>query len=109
MLPCAAKLHASKQKKRQGQEGEGMSAYLQAADDAGLAVLDAGAEGLDLGGAGALHGILEVDVLRHAHLCVEQRRAALVAQLLARVLQASNHTRAALHQSTRNHRCQFLG
>ena len=79
-----------------------MSAYLQAADDAGLTVLDAGAEGLDLGGAGALHGILEVDVLRHAHLCVEQRRAALVAQLLARVLQASNHPRAALRQHTRN-------
>lgn len=61
---------------------------LQAADDTGLAVLDAGAEGLDLGRARALHGVLEVNVLCHAHLRIEQRRAALVAQLLARVLQA---------------------
>jgi len=69
---------------------------LQAADDARVPVLHAAAEAPDLGCARALHGVLEVDVLRHAHLRVEQRRAALVAQVLARVLQAADHARAAL-------------
>jgi hypothetical protein len=41
------------------------------------------AKALDVRAACLFHGELEVDVLGHAHLLVEQRRLALVAQLLA--------------------------
>ncbi len=59
-------------------------------------MLNAWAHGGELAAAGTLHGVLEVDVLRHAHLRIEQRRAALVAQVLPRILQAPDHPRAAL-------------
>lgn len=63
-----------------GVEGGLLHVLLQAADDLGVAVLHVLAVALDVGAAGLLHGELEVDVLRHAHLLVKQRRLALVAQ-----------------------------
>mmetsp|Transcript_36713 Transcript_36713/g.79982 ORF Transcript_36713/g.79982 Transcript_36713/m.79982 type:complete len:901 (+) Transcript_36713:245-2947(+) len=64
---------------------------LQAGDDASVAVGHVLAEGLNLLGAGLLHGELEVNVLSEADLLVEQGRAALVAELLTGVLQAAQH------------------
>mmetsp|Transcript_35361 Transcript_35361/g.59588 ORF Transcript_35361/g.59588 Transcript_35361/m.59588 type:complete len:483 (+) Transcript_35361:1574-3022(+) len=49
------------------------------------------AESLNLLGASLLHGELEVDVLGKAHLLIEKGRAALIAELVTRVLQAAQH------------------
>lgn len=65
-----------------GVEGGLLHVVLQAADDLGVAALRILAEALDVGPAGLLHGKLEIDVLRHAHLLVKQRRLALIAQVL---------------------------
>ncbi len=59
---------------------------LQAADDAGVAVWEVLAEGADLPGTGALHGVLEVNVLRHAHLVVKHSSGALLLQAVAVLL-----------------------
>jgi len=56
---------------------------LQAADGLGVPVLHVLAEAADVGAAALLHGELEVDVLGHADLLVEQRGLALVAQVRA--------------------------
>mmetsp|Transcript_10250 Transcript_10250/g.17628 ORF Transcript_10250/g.17628 Transcript_10250/m.17628 type:complete len:246 (+) Transcript_10250:1504-2241(+) len=64
---------------------------LKAADHTRLAVGDILAEQLHLGLARLLHGVLEVNVFREADLLVEQSCAALVRELVAVVLQASQH------------------
>lgn len=79
-----------------GRQSLSSNPYLEAADDAGAAMLNARAELLDLGGARALHGILEVDVLRHPDLRIKQRCPALVRQLLPSILQAPDHPCASL-------------
>jgi hypothetical protein len=72
---------------------------LQAADDAGVAVWDVLAEGADLPGAGALHGVLEVDVLGHAHLVVKHGGGALLLKAVAVLL----HTAGGVaHHRVRN-------
>lgn len=71
---------------------------LEAADQAGRAVLDARAKLRQLVGARALERILEVDVLSHSDFRVEQRSLALVRQLLALLLQATDDPGRALQQ-----------
>ena len=79
-----------------GRQSLSSNLYLEATNDAGAAMLNARAELLDLGGARALHGILEVDVLRHPDLRIKQRCSALVRELLPSILQAPDHPCAAL-------------
>mmetsp|Transcript_2425 Transcript_2425/g.6175 ORF Transcript_2425/g.6175 Transcript_2425/m.6175 type:complete len:743 (-) Transcript_2425:468-2696(-) len=71
---------------------------LQAPDDAGVAVGHVLAKAVHLPGARLLHGVLEVNVLSHAHLVVKQRCSALLGQAVAVVLQAADDPgRAGLH------------
>jgi len=60
-------------------------------------VLNATAELLDFRGAGALHRVLEVNVLSHADLCIKQRGAALVSELLPSILKTPDYARASLY------------
>mmetsp|Transcript_14698 Transcript_14698/g.41362 ORF Transcript_14698/g.41362 Transcript_14698/m.41362 type:complete len:208 (+) Transcript_14698:1485-2108(+) len=64
-------------------------------DHQSMSVRHLTAEKGDLGFAGLLHWVLEVDVLAHAHLLVEKRGAALIAQALSLVLEATDHPSAA--------------
>mmetsp|Transcript_10572 Transcript_10572/g.22000 ORF Transcript_10572/g.22000 Transcript_10572/m.22000 type:complete len:842 (+) Transcript_10572:184-2709(+) len=62
---------------------------LKAGDHTSVTVRDVLAEQLDLRLASLLHGVLEVDVLRQAHLLIEEGCTALVRELVAVVLQAA--------------------
>ena len=74
---------------------------LEAALVARRAVGEPGAQELQLVAAGLLHGVLEVTVLGHAHLRVEQRGAALTAELLPLLLEAAEEPWA-LHANHQN-------